>query len=809
MPATERERVVRPQDHQYRLPAPKFTRPAVIAAPPEPRSLHRYGDLADAPIVTICTIAAQVWPTPVNRRHIRDRGLRKMADYLTRYPGNSWQERWDASPLATTTIGDVVGDGRAIRSEFTQAAQAVFALRIIRPTLTTFRVNKFVNYTTQFIEAEHDPLLDAFVSAVRASPLSEVYRRWAVFDICAALTTQGIPFTDLTPEAFMHYAVQTRQSMKRTGVHYGKYAGHSAWQVLHAIGQFPASAPSTLRGALRAPQLTTTQMVDQYQVANPAVRQLLIDYLDRRCAEVTYSGLSRQACMLVRLFWKAIERINPEQANLRISEPVYLEWRSALTVLDDGSPRLRQVSVLMAIRAMYYDIQAWAVHEPERWAQWSVPCPIPRSEMRALAKDQRRARERTHATIRTLQPLLPVLVEHVESRYEHLRELIEHATDAGPDEQFTIRDQTYTRIYSREDTNLARRGERPRVHVRDETTGKRFDVTLKEDAAFWSWAIVETLRHSGLRIEELTELSHMSVRQYQRPNGEVIALLVVAPSKSDRERVIPMSAELFHVIALVIRRITAGKTSVPLATRYDDYQRITSDPQPFLFQRHIGQRVEVMTTGAIGTRLRAICEEIAATDPRFTGIHFRAHDFRHLFVTDLVNNGLPIHIGAALLGHLNLETTRGYVAVFDEDVTRHYQAHLQRRRATRPAEEYRPVTAEEWAEFEAHFDKRKVELGACGRPYATPCAHEHACIRCPMLHVDLKMITRLTEIETDLRDRRQRAQDQGWLGEIEGIDLTLTYLRDKLRDTQHRATRNTELGIPAMPKRERAKRRTT
>jgi len=47
--------VVRPQDHQYRLPAPKFTRPAVAAAPPEPRSLHRYGDLTDAPIVTICT----------------------------------------------------------------------------------------------------------------------------------------------------------------------------------------------------------------------------------------------------------------------------------------------------------------------------------------------------------------------------------------------------------------------------------------------------------------------------------------------------------------------------------------------------------------------------------------------------------------------------------------------------------------------------------------------------------------------------------------------------------------------------------
>nr|WP_236573461.1 hypothetical protein [Nocardia caishijiensis] len=35
--------------------------------------------------------------------------------------------------------------------------------------------------------------------------------------------------------------------------------------------------------------------------------------------------------------------------------------------------------------------------------------------------------------------------------------------------------------------------------------------------------------------------------------------------------------------------------------------------------------------------------------------------------TDLVNNGLPIHIGAALLGHSNVQTIRGYVAVFSED----------------------------------------------------------------------------------------------------------------------------------------------
>ncbi|WP_307680373.1 tyrosine-type recombinase/integrase [Streptomyces sp. V4I2] len=37
------------------------------------------------------------------------------------------------------------------------------------------------------------------------------------------------------------------------------------------------------------------------------------------------------------------------------------------------------------------------------------------------------------------------------------------------------------------------------------------------------------------------------------------------------------------------------------------------------------------------------------------------HDFRRLFATDIVNGGLPIHIGAAFLGHLNLQTTQGYV----------------------------------------------------------------------------------------------------------------------------------------------------
>lgn len=52
-----------------------------------------------------------------------------------------------------------------------------------------------------------------------------------------------------------------------------------------------------------------------------------------------------------------------------------------------------------------------------------------------------------------------------------------------------------------------------------------------------------------------------------------------------------------------------------------------------------------------------------------------------------------------------------------------------------------------------------------------------ACIRCPMLRVDPKMLDRLGEIETDLHARRKRAEEEAWLGEIEGLDLTLSFLK--------------------------------
>ncbi|MEV6911232.1 hypothetical protein [Amycolatopsis sp. NPDC051071] len=68
-----------------------------------------------------------------------------------------------------------------------------------------------------------------------------------------------------------------------------------------------------------------------------------------------------------------------------------------------------------------------------------------------------------------------------------------------------------------------------------------------------------------------------------------------------------------------------------------------------------------------------------------------------------------------------------------------------------------------------------------------------------MLHVNPKMLARLDELEADLLDRRARAQTEGWVGETEGIDMILTFLRAKRDDTQRRLRRPAvNLGIPAL-----------
>jgi len=96
----------------------------------------------------------------------------------------------------------------------------------------------------------------------------------------------------------------------------------------------------------------------------------------------------------------------------------------------------------------------------------------------------------------------------------------------------------------------------------------------------------------------------------------------------------------------VLRHRRLASATVPLATRYDAHERVTSEPQPFLFQRTIGQRREAVSPGAVTNRLRRLCAELAEQHPGFKIAHFTPQDFRRLLATELINSRLAIHIGA-------------------------------------------------------------------------------------------------------------------------------------------------------------------
>jgi hypothetical protein len=334
-----------------------------------------------------------------------------------------------------------------------------------------------------------------------------------------------------------------------------------------------------------------------------------------------------------------------------------------------------------------------------------------------------------------------------------------------------------------------------RVWLRDLASGERIDLTRQEDLVFWSWAAINTFYYTGMRLEELVELTSTALFTYRLPDtGEVLPLLQVAPSKVDKERVLMVPPELAHVLASVKHRIRDGGPTVPLVTRYDPYERVLSPPLPFLFQRVHGTQRRVISANHLASMIAKAIGRAGITGVNGEPITLTPHDFRRGFATEAVAGGLPVHIVAKLLGHDSLTTTEAYTAVYPEDVVRHFRGFITRRRAMRPSEEYRDPTDTEWEEFHQHFHRRKVELGTCGRGYGTPCQHEHACIRCPMLRPDPAQRPRLEEIVANLHERLTEARDRGWIGEVEGIQVSIAAAQDKLA----RMSRIVSLGIPTL-----------
>ncbi|NMO56056.1 tyrosine-type recombinase/integrase [Actinoplanes sp. TBRC 11911] len=661
--------------------------------------------------------------------------------------------------------------------------------------LTTYNPNSLFREMRTEVSAE---LFARIEGLAQGRGVTEQQARRAFNVLTMMVIHLGVELSDLTIADMLHFQeAAKRRSRDRT-----VDGCHAAWQMLVDIGVFPSG--TTLRAEMLPGQLTSAQLVDQYQIENERVRALLIRYLDERRPGLDYTTFSGMARMLVGQFWADIEQHHPELATTNLPSDVAQAWKDRVRAPVPGRETRRRWDVFMIVRAFYLDIAEWALADPS-WVEWVFPSPVRRIDIEGSTR-RGKATAATHQRIRERLPHLQRLVDAAEQWKRDRAALLEAACRTAIGATFRCAEVSYQRI-SRDISRVHGR-RRSHLFVEDLTTAELINLTVAEDEAFWAWAVIETLRHTGIRIEEMLELTQLAIVSHRLADtGEVIPLLQIVPSKSNEERLLFVTPELASVLAAIIGRIRDSDGAVPLVARFDGYERVTRPELPHLFQhrdgfRHRnGWRSDVLHPELVRHLLINTLGRSGITDTAGQPLHYTPHDFRRMFATEAVTGGLPIHIAAKLLGHADVGTTQVYTAVYQDDLIRSYRAFVDRRRAMRPTHEYREPSEAEWTEFQQHFHLRKIELGTCGRPYGTPCAHEHACVRCPMLRVDPSQRRRLTEIIRNLTERISEAKANGWHGEVEGLTVSLAAAEHKLTGLD-RTIRNrpgsTPIGMPGL-----------
>jgi integrase len=568
------------------------------------------------------------------------------------------------------------------------------------------------------------------------------------------------------------------------------------YQLLHALGSLGADAPASARVLTGRGQPGPEDLIARYGLTCEPVRALIVDYLRERQPSMDFASLDNLARQLGLHFWADLERHHPGISSLKLAPRAAAAWKARVMIKHGPGGQEVKLSgrgTLTAVRAFYLDIAEWADEDPARWGPFAVRCPVSAGDA-SHKKDRAHRKSRMDQRTRERLPLLPALAAGAEAEKTAAVERLRAAAAAAPGELFTSGGQTLRRAVMKTATT-------GRLWATSPGGGKRRDLTFEEHRAFWAWAAIEVLRHTGIRIEELSELTHHSLIQYRMPGtGKLIPLLQIAPSKTDEERLLVISPELADTLSAIVSRIRDDAGAVPLAVFYDHHERVHYPPMPLLFQWRLRLENRPVSQESLRKHLVHAMQAAGITGAGARAPRYTFHDFRRMFLTDVITHGMPPHIAQLIAGHRDINTTMGYKAVYPQETINGHRAFIARRRALRPAAEYRVPTDEEWDEFLGHFERRQVSLGECGRSYDTPCIHEHTCLRCPLLRPDPAQRARLEAICGNLTARITEAEQHHWLGEAEGLKISLAGAREKLAQMdQITARRNSAsyLGIPA------------
>lgn len=710
------------------------------------------------------------------------RGARLVLQHLTTLPGDAWADRWllvDAQSTHGGAWHHLIKPGCGNRDRTAQALTAglgvLMVLDVVRPSYE-WQTSRICGIYHLLCEHRDPDGTGQYREKVAELPIRPADAKAMEVQLGKVQACTGKSIREISAEDLLEMQARCtgpdRNTLLRRHLELN-------WRLLIELGWISHEQIARPRDYQRKGRMTPTELVDYYGITGPQ-REVFIEYLKQRAACMDYSRLRNVANRLLGNFWADIAKHHPGLPSFALAREMADGWKERIRTKPNGQPRAGHFHELYLVRSFYLDMAQWAL-EDSYWARWAVASPVARSEVTGYKKVRRKQIARTQHRTRQIAPTLPHLVRQAAKDRRETRQRLADAQAAGPDSTVEVDGQDW----------IVRQAG-PHSPIRIEHAEVSRNLAYEEDAAFWTWALVETLRHTGVRCEELLELTHLAIVPYTVPaTGEEIPLLHIVPSKTDQERLLVASPELVAALSEVIHRIRKGQQQIPLTQRWDGYEREFSAPLPHLFCRLQGSELRPMSSGTV-QQLLSTAARRAGLSVNGQPVKFTTHDFRRVFATEALASGLPPHIVQAILGHKSIATTQGYAAVYPADIIRHHRTHIAQRRQLRPSEEYRQPTAAEWEEFEAHFVKRKLSLGSCGRAYGTNCHHEHACLRCALLRVDPDQADRLREIITNLRDRIAEAEHNSWLGEVEGLKVSLAGAEDKLDQMDRGAQQRNE-----------------
>lgn len=329
---------------------------------PEPPSEWRARPLPDGwwqarqerQAMTTRLLATFTDTTTVKRDLTRRRGLIKLLDCLEQQPGDTWQDRWLASgadAAGQDWTDPILGsDARRFRrDELIGGLTLLIVGQVIRPTyrwLLRQRLALMLAEARQALDSEGFARLEQHAQGAIG---------WARSDAMNNLTWIVIHKGGAVADITVGDCVELTAALEEH--HFRGSAGRPLfYALLKETGILPVTAPPRLRALRIEARPSIEQVVDKYGIECRPIRDLMVDYLTERAADLDHTSLRSIARNLCRLFWRDLELHHPGIGSLHLPPEVSQAWKERLAYIRDADgnpirPRVNFRSELVFVKA--------------------------------------------------------------------------------------------------------------------------------------------------------------------------------------------------------------------------------------------------------------------------------------------------------------------------------------------------------------------------------------------------------------------------------------------------------------------------